>query len=287
MSAPDTPPPQDRQITPSGPSAAADAAGLAGAGAWQVVGLPAFADNYLWVLHDGSRAVVVDPGDASVIATYLHAHELTLDAILCTHHHADHVGGVAALCAEFPAALVCGPDDARIPHCAQVLGDGDTLELSAGSFQVMAVPGHTRSHLAYLWQDRIFCGDTLFALGCGRLFEGRPDQMHDSLSRLAALSGERWVHCAHEYTLANLAFALQVDGGNPDLLARAERERARRAKGEATVPSRLDEERRTNPFLRSAAPTVRASAEQWHGGLLADEVAVFAAVRQWKDNFRS
>lgn len=260
---------------------------LSAADGWQVTGVPAFQDNYLWLIHDHQHAVAVDPGDAAPLLAFLRPRGLELQAILCTHHHADHVGGVAGLLAEFGGLPVFGPDLEAIPGRTQVAREGDTLALAPGPFAVMEVPGHTAGHLAYLWQDRIFCGDTLFALGCGRLFEGTPGQMHRSLSRLAALSGERWVHCAHEYTLSNLAFALQVDGANPALLARAVRERGRRAEGQPTVPALLSEERATNPFMRAAEPALRRSAERWSGAPLPDPVAVFAALRSWKNDFRA
>jgi len=224
---------------------------------------------------------------AAPLSAFLRARGLHLEAILCTHHHGDHVGGVQGLVAEFGPLPVYGPAQEAIPGRTVAAAEGDSIVLAPGAFTVMEVPGHTAGHLAYLWQDRIFCGDTLFAMGCGRLFEGTPGQMHRSLSRLAALPGERWVHCAHEYTLSNLAFALRVDGSNPALLARAERERARRAQGDPTVPARLSEERATNPFLRASEAALRASAESWSGAPLPDPLSVFAALRNWKNDFRA
>ena len=256
-------------------------------GGWQVLAVPAFQDNYLWVLHDGRQAILVDPGDAAALAACLKARDLTLAAILCTHHHADHVGGVLGLCAEFGPVPVYGPAGEAIPGRTRSVGEGEVLELAAGTFRVLEVPGHTAGHLAYLWQDRVFCGDTLFALGCGRVFEGTPAQMYASLSRLAALPGDPWIHCAHEYTLSNLAFALAADPGNAELQARGVRERARRARGEATVPSHLAEERATNPFLRAGQAALRVSAESWAGHPLGDTVDVFAALRAWKNGFRA
>ena len=253
---------------------------------WRVSAVPAFQDNYLWVIHDSRHAILVDPGAAEPIAAFLHAHGLRLQAILCTHHHADHVGGVLDLQAEFGPVPVYGPAAEAIPGRTHAVAEGEVLTLAAGAFAVLEVPGHTAGHVAYLWQDRLFCGDTLFALGCGRLFEGTPAQMHASLHKLSALAGDWWVHCAHEYTLSNLAFALRADSANPELLARAERERARRAQGEPTVPSRLSEERRTNPFLRSDQPALRASAEAWCGAELHTPVEVLAALRSWKNEFR-
>lgn len=259
---------------------------LAAADGWQVSGIPAFEDNYLWLIHDQRQAWVVDPGDEDPVLDFLHAHQLALAGVLCTHHHGDHVGGVVALAQRCGAPPVYGPALERIPGRTDPVHEGQVLALACGPVTVMEVPGHTAGHVAYLWQDRIFCGDTLFALGCGRLFEGSPAQMHDSLTRLAALPGERRVHCAHEYTLSNLAFALAVDPDNPALLARAGRERATRAQGRPTVPALLSEERATNPFLRADQATLRASAERHCGGPLSDPLAVFTCLRQWKNEFR-
>jgi len=258
-----------------------------GSGQWTVTGVPAFQDNYLWVIHDRQRAVLVDPGDAGPVADFLRRHALRLEAILCTHHHGDHVGGVLRLQEAFGPVPVFGPAGESIPGRTQALRDGAELALAMGSVQVLEVPGHTAGHLAYLWGRHLFCGDTLFALGCGRLFEGSPAQMLTSLSRLAALPDDTLVHCAHEYTLSNLAFALRVDGDNPALRSRGVRERARREAGEATVPSLLAEERATNPFLRSGEPALRASAEAWAGRPLAQPLEVFAALRAWKNEFRA
>ena len=262
------------------PSSAANPGGL-----WQVEAVPAFEDNYLWVLHDGQQALVVDPGDAAVITRFLETRHLTLRGMLLTHHHADHLGGVTALQDRFGAVDVFGPADERIPQRTRTVSDGETLTLAAGAFQVLAVPGHTRSHVAYTWRDRLFCGDTLFALGCGRLFEGTPAELHHSLMRLANLPGEWWVHCAHEYTLANLAFALAVDGDNGALQKRGVQERARRQVGRATVPSLLSAERATNPFLRCDQTAVRAAAEARAGQPLASPVEVLGTLRAWKNTF--
>jgi hydroxyacylglutathione hydrolase len=253
---------------------------------WTVLTVPAFQDNYLWVIQNGKEAIVVDPGDANAIQTCLEAHGLKLSAILCTHHHADHVGGVKALLEANGPIEVYGPPNETIPGRTQAVQDGDRLNLAAGAFSVIAVPGHTAGHVAYVWEDRLFCGDTLFALGCGRLFEGTPSQMLDSLHRLADLPGEFYVHCAHEYTLSNLAFARAVDPDNPDLIQRGAREEARRARGEATIPALLSEERATNPFLRADQPALKASAEHWKQTPLPNELAVFTALREWKNNFK-
>ena len=254
--------------------------------------VPAFDDNYLWVVEDGRHAVAVDPGDAQAITAFLEPRGLTLAGILLTHHHDDHVGGVEELASAHPCA-VFGPDDPRIPGRTRTVGDGDRVDIDAPalSLQVLAVPGHTRSHIAYVAlhgviAPSVFCGDTLFAAGCGRLFEGTAAQMRASLAKLAALPGDTRVYCAHEYTLANLRFARAVEPGNAALAAREARDSARRARGEPTVPSTMAEERDTNPFLREGVPEVVASAARHAGQPLASPDEVFAAVREWKNGFR-
>ena len=249
--------------------------------------LPAFADNYIWLMHDARYAAVVDPGDAEPVRAYLEAHGLILRAILVTHHHHDHVGGVAALAARFRVP-VYGPAGEPIPALTHPVGAGETVHVDGleVDFQVMPVPGHTRGHVAYYDGKHLFCGDTLFACGCGRLFEGTAQQMYDSLSRLAALPVDTEVYCAHEYTLANIRFARQVEPNNAALIEREAATRMLREQGLPTLPSTIGLERATNPFLRAHEPTVRASAEAHAGHALPDAVAVFATLRTWKDGFR-
>jgi hydroxyacylglutathione hydrolase len=254
----------------------------------QLVALSAFVDNYIWMLHDGARAVVVDPGEAAPVLFALDELALALVGILVTHHHGDHIGGIDELRDQLHGP-VWGPRRESIPQPYTPLDDGDHIEALGLDFEVIDVPGHTAGHIAYYAAQApdapiLFCGDTLFSCGCGRLFEGTAAQMHASLGRLAALPGSTRVCCAHEYTLANLRFALAVEPGNTDLQDYAARCQDLRARGEATLPSSMALERRTNPFLRCAEPVVARRA-RGHGAASDDPVAVFAALRAWKNGF--
>jgi hydroxyacylglutathione hydrolase len=252
----------------------------------EIVPLPAFQDNYIWTLRDGKSAAVVDPGEARPVKEYLAREGLTLVAILATHHHPDHVGGIAELVA-MKKVPVFGPKGEPIPALTHPVGQGDEAEIPAldAKFSVLDIPGHTRAHVAYYGLESLFCGDTLFACGCGRVFEGTPAQMLASLSKLAALPDETRVYCGHEYTLANIKFARAVDPGNAMLAAREARAQALRAAGRPTLPSTLGEERATNPFLRCAEPVVIDSANKYLGSRIGDPVSVFAAIREWKNRF--
>jgi hydroxyacylglutathione hydrolase len=255
-----------------------------------VLAVPAFNDNYLWLIHDSRLAAVVDPGDAQPILAALDAHGLTLAAILLTHHHADHVGGVQTLLQHYKVP-VFGPAGEAIAGVTSPLREGDTATIPelGLSLSVLDVPGHTSGHIAYVAQGQpwLFCGDTLFAGGCGRLFEGSPAQMVDSLAKLASLPGDTQVYCAHEYTISNLRFALAVEPGNSRLVERMAAEQAKRARQQATVPSTIALENATNPFLRYLEPSIIASL-QGDGRLTAKDgpVAAFAALREWKNNFK-
>ena len=251
--------------------------------------IPAFADNYLWLLHDGQRALVVDPGDAAPVQRVLQAHHLKLDAILITHHHADHTGGVNAL-REATCAQVYGPATERIPKPYVPLGEGDHVEALGVRFQILDVPGHTAGHIAYYTPDAdgqplLFCGDTLFSGGCGRLFEGTPAQMLASLDKLAALPPNTVVCCTHEYTLANLAFALAVEPGNQDLVDYYGHCVKLRQQGTPTLPTSVCQELLINPFLRTRQATVIKAAQHLDAAAH-DEISVFAALRQWKNQFK-
>lgn len=255
----------------------------------RVLTVPAFADNYLWLIHNGKHAAVVDPGDAAPIRKALDAHGLSLVAILLTHHHADHAGGVPELLQHFPVP-VYGPTLDPIPSVTQALKEGDMVSVPelGLNFSVLDVPGHTKGHIAYVESDKnwLFCGDTLFAAGCGRLFEGTPAQMTDSLGKLAALPDETAVYCAHEYTLSNLRFAMEVEPENPTISERYKTEKSKRDKDIPTVPSSIGLEKLTNPFLRYAQTQIMRRLHS-EGRLSApNPVESFAALREWKNNFR-
>lgn len=254
-----------------------------------MIPIPAFTDNYLWMLHDGHQALVVDPGDAAPVMQVLQDQHLQLQAILVTHHHADHVGGVSAL-RHATGATVYGPAAEDIPQPAQPLGSADRVHALGLDFEVLDVPGHTAGHIAYYAADvdggpLLFCGDTLFSGGCGRLFEGTPAQMLASLDRLAALPGNTRVCCAHEYTLGNLRFARAVEPDNTALARYSTECEARRARQLPTLPSTMAIEGEINPFLRSRQPAVTAAVQRFDD-TARDEVAVFAALREWKNQFQ-
>jgi hydroxyacylglutathione hydrolase len=256
-----------------------------------LLALPAFADNYIWMLHDGARAVVVDPGQADPVVEALDRLGLALTAILVTHHHADHVGGVDALRTRLDGP-VYGPERERIPQPFTALREGQHASVLGMDFEVLDVPGHTAGHIAYvqrgaaggLQQPLLFCGDTLFSAGCGRLFEGTPAQMHASLAKFAALPGDTRVCCTHEYTLSNLRFAAAVEPGNAARARYQAQCEAQRHQGLPTLPSSVALELQINPFLRCSEDEVVAAARA-QGAVSDEPVAVLAALREWKNRF--
>ena len=259
----------------------------------KLIALPAFSDNYLWLWQQDQLAVVVDPGDAAPVQQALAQHGLTLAAILVTHHHADHTGGVHELHLATDAR-VYGPAREEVPAPFTPVMQGDTMDLLGQQVQVIDVPGHTAGHVAYFLPHAtphpvLFCGDTLFSGGCGRIFEGTPAQMLASLDSLAALPLNTQICCAHEYTLSNLRFACAVEPGNTALQGYTAKCHQLRDQGTPTLPAQLGNELQINPFLRARHPDVRHAVAQ-HAGLSAleqtDDVAVFAALREWKNNFK-
>lgn len=270
-----------------------------------LIPIPAFADNYLWLLHDGQHALVVDPGDAAPVLRTLKQHGLQLQSILVTHHHADHTGGVAEL-RQATGATVYGPATESVPQPCTAVQEGDSVQTVGLHFQVLDVPGHTAGHIAFYLprahiepvqdqpvyaglevanQPLLFCGDTLFSAGCGRLFEGTPAQMLASLDKLANLPEDTLVCCAHEYTLSNLRFATAVEPDNAELAAYQARCLSQRAQGQPTLPSSIHQELLINPFLRTRQAGVVAAAQRFDASAQGD-IAIFAAIRQWKNQFK-
>lgn len=259
----------------------------------KLVALPAFTDNYVWLMHDGCDALVVDPGDAAPVHSALREQGLHLRTILVTHHHADHTAGVQSLI-DAHGPKVYGPARETLPHSFIPVGEGERLHVLGTDFTVMEVPGHTAGHVAYFGQPTgqpplLFCGDTLFSAGCGRLFEGTAAQMHASLCRLAGLPAQTRVCCTHEYTVANLRFALAADPENQAAQQHLQACLALRERGEPTLPSHVGLELQINPFLRCGTEPIRRAALMHEGAPVdqaLDEVAVFGALRNWKNRFR-
>jgi hydroxyacylglutathione hydrolase len=247
--------------------------------------IPAFSDNYIWMLQQQSRVAFVDPGEAHRVLKTIRDNNLQPVAILITHHHGDHVGGVREILQHYPDLPVYGPAGESIPGITHPLKQDDRVQLAelGAEFRVLDVPGHTRGHIAYYGEGVLFCGDTLFACGCGRLFEGSKEQMENSLSKIAALPADTQLYCAHEYTLDNIGFAKWVEPDNQALLQRDEEAMAKQEKGIPTVPSSLQLELQTNPFLRYREANVKQAAENYAGKSLNSDAEVFGAIRDWKD----
>ncbi len=249
--------------------------------------VPAFNDNYLWMVQGrvAGNAAVVDPGDAQPILDWLHSNKQELTSILVTHHHADHIGGVAKLKETYPKATIYAPDDPRIKQKDVVLESEQLISLAdlGLEFKVLMVPGHTSHHIAYFGHGSLFCGDTMFASGCGRVFCGTMRDLNNSLQKLSKLPEETLVYCAHEYTLSNIAFAREVDASNTDLEQREIDDTQKRANDIPTVPTTIGLEKLTNPFVRVDDALIIASAQNKVGKELAEQWQVFETLRLWKD----
>lgn len=251
----------------------------------EVLQVNAFDDNYIWLLrqHNRDEVLIVDPGEAGPVLQRLQHDGLKPAAILITHHHGDHTGGIRELL-DYAPVPVYGPAGENIPHIGHPLHEGDTVGVAGLQLTVIDTPGHTRGHICYYGHGALFCGDTLFAGGCGRLFEGSAEQMHHSLEKIRALPDSTQVYCAHEYTLTNLGFALIAEPENSDTQQRLHATETLHQQGLATVPSTLELEKATNPFLRSHVPSLIDAAEQFAGHSLDSGAEVFATVRRWKDS---
>lgn len=253
----------------------------------QVIPVPAFKDNYIWLItnKDFQHTAIVDPGDAEVVLTALKERDLTPIAILITHHHRDHVGGIEGILEQYPDLPVYGPTKDVIPHITRAMPEGSEVELKEldTKLSVMEISGHTAGHIAYYGEDCLFCGDTLFAGGCGRVFDGTMEQLHHSLQRIARLPPDTNIYCAHEYTINNLSFAKWVEPDNQDIDARQEMCFDLLDNDQATVPFKLEEEFKTNPFLRTHVPEVIQRAEGVAGREAKTPAEVFAMLRIWKD----
>lgn len=246
--------------------------------------IPAFNDNYIWLIQNSDqRCAVVDPGDAKPVLEYLEQHDLSLEAILITHRHNDHIGGVSELVRQYPNVSVVGPANEPVPTLTLAVEAGDQIELFDEVFLVLGLEGHTLGHIGFVGDGKVFCGDVLFSAGCGRVFEGTMEQMHTSLAKLAALPEETEVYCAHEYTASNVAFALAVEPDNEQLQQYRDEVNRLRAQNQPTVPTTIRREKWINPFLRTDQQSVMRSVA--NRTLETDSLAIFTALREWKNEF--
>ncbi len=252
----------------------------------QVYPVKAFQDNYIWTIHNKTHAVIVDPGDSEPVIDFLTSNKLTLAAILVTHHHADHVGGIKNIVRHYDVP-VYGPKTETIPPVTQKLVEGDSVQIDSLdlTFKVLDIPGHTAGHIAYFNNQRLFCGDTLFSCGCGRIFEGSPSQMLHSIEKLTNLADSTEVYCTHEYTLSNIRFALTVEPENKNLVDYEKIVKTKLANEQASLPTSIGLEKSINPFLRYNEPSVIEAARTRSKTPVSNDVEVFATIRAWKDNF--
>lgn len=253
-----------------------------------IIPLRAFRNNYIWALHspDHCRLTIVDPGDPTPVLSYLNKNNLKLSAILITHHHHDHIAGLSELCQRFQGVIVYGPENEAIPEITSPVSEGMSVSLWEGqALKIMEIPGHTRDHVAYYDDKIIFCGDTLFSSGCGRLFEGTAEQLYASLEKINQLDGNTLIYCAHEYTLANLRFAQLVDPNNASIQERIHTVLQQQQRKEPSLPVTLNIERATNPFLRCHTAAIKQAVEMHFQAQFESPLAVFAALRRWKDQF--
>lgn len=246
--------------------------------------IPAFRDNYIWIIENSEGGcVVVDPGDAFPVLSYLEKQKCELEAILITHHHNDHIGGISELLRHYPKVSIVGPENEAIPSLTHRVKDGDTIELFNEPFKILDLKGHTHGHIGYYGAGMLFCGDVLFSAGCGRVFEGTMEEMMGSLDKIKQLPDETLIYCAHEYTTSNIAFALAVDPENPELLNYRETVNRLRAHSKSTLPTTLKLEKSINPFLRVEEPEIRRSVA--NRTLKMDVISIFSALREWKNDF--
>lgn len=254
-----------------------------------ITAIPAFKDNYIWALHslEGQQLIVVDPGDASPVLNYLQANKLSLHAILITHHHSDHSGGITTLKEHFPEVKVFGPSNEFVKGVSFPLKEGDTLSFESFglTFTVLDIPGHTLGHIAYYNDESLFCGDTLFSCGCGRVFEGTPAQMLNSLEKLKQLPAQTLMYCGHEYTIANIAFASVVDPTNSELAKRLAQAKECLQNSQPTLPISLQSEFLTNPFLRVNSKEIIHAVQKYWNLEQTDPVSIFSHLREWKNQY--